>query len=279
MQVGILTAPFANENMETIVAFAAEAGADALEIDVRPHANALNVVSFDDAQAADILASVRAADLAISSLACYVNISDADEGERATNQANLRKAIDMASANDIEIVCCIAGLPPAGMTREETIGQIAAPFFKETCAYAADKGIKLALENWFATNIMNLDQWDLIFDNVDADNFGLNYDPSHLYWMGIDYLYAVEKFASRIFHTHGKDVEIMEHKLRLIGNQADRGWWRYVIPGYGEIDWGIYIARLRDNGFDGVISIEHEDRAFGREEGFLKGIKQLRQYT
>jgi len=279
MQVGILTAPFRGDSMDTVVAFASEAGADTLEIDVRPGAQPLNVEDFDAAQAADILASVRAAGVGISALACYLNISDGDEAERATCQANLLKAVDMASANGVEIVCCTAGLPPDGMTREETIEQIAGPFFTEACAYAGDRGVKLALENWFATNIMHLEQWDLMFDTVPADNFGLNYDPSHLVWMGIDHLYAVEKFASRIFHTHGKDVEIMEHKLAYIGNQADRGWWRYVIPGYGVIDWGVYIARLRDNGFDGVISIEHEDRAFGREEGFLKGLKTLKHFT
>ncbi|MCD6360862.1 MAG: sugar phosphate isomerase/epimerase [Armatimonadetes bacterium] len=279
MQVGILTAPFRDETMDTVVAFASEAGFDALEIDVRPGAGPLNVAEFDEAQAADTIAGVRDAGLVISALACYVNISDADEAARAEARANLRKAIAMAAANDIDVVCCTAGLPPDGMSREETIEQVAAPFFKEVCAEAADRGIRLALENRFATNIMHLEQWDLMFDTVGADNFGLNFDPSHLYWMGIDYLWAVEKFAERIFHTHGKDTEVLAHRLRVIGNQSGRGWWRYVIPGYGEIDWGVYIARLRDNGYDGVISIEHEDRAFGREEGFLKGLRHLRQFT
>jgi sugar phosphate isomerase/epimerase len=51
-----------------------------------------------------------------------------------------------------------------------------------------------------------------------------------------------------------------------------------VIPGYGEIDWGVYIARLRDVGYNGVLSIEHEDRAFGREEGFIKALRHLSQF-
>lgn len=278
MQVGILTAPFRNETMQTVVAFASEAGFYSLEIDVRPGAGPLNV-DFEPGEAADAIASVRDAGLVVSSLACYVNISDADETTRASAQDNLRRAITMASANEIEIVCCTAGLPPAGMTREQTIEQVAAPFFRQVCAEAADAGIRLALENWFATNIMHLEQWELMFDTVGADNFGLNFDPSHLYWMGIDHLWAVEKFADRIFHTHGKDTEVRAHRLRVLGNQCPPGqWWRYVIPGYGEIDWGVYIARLRDNKYNGVISIEHEDRAFGREEGFLAGLKYLSQF-
>ena len=279
MQVGILTAPFRNETMDTVVGFASEAGFDALEIDVRPGATPLNVVDCSDDEAKARLAQVRDAGLEISSLACYVNISDGDEGKRAEFQEVLRKAVDMAAANEVGIVCCTAGLPPEGMAREQTIEQIAGPFFNEMCAYAGERGVKLALENWFATNIMHLEQWELMFATVPAENFGLNFDPSHLYWQGIDHLYAVEKFASRIFHTHGKDTEVLAHRLRVIGNQAGRGWWRYVIPGWGEIDWGVYIARLRDNGYNGVISIEHEDRAFGREEGFLKGLTHLRLFT
>jgi len=278
MHVGILTAPFRNETMETVVQFAAQAGFRSLEIDVRPGAGPLNV-DFAPSQAAETIASVRDAGLEVSALACYVNISDADEAARSAAQANLRKALAMAAANEVEIVCCTAGLPPAGMTREETIEQIAGPFFRELCAEAADQGVKLALENWFATNIMHLQQWELMFDTVGADNLGLNFDPSHLYWMGIDHLWAVERFAERIFHTHGKDTEVCGHRLRILGNQAPPGqWWRYVIPGYGEIDWGVYIARLRDNKYDGVISIEHEDRSFSREEGFLAALRFLRQY-
>ena len=59
----------------------------------------------------------------------------------------------------------------------------------------------------------------------------------------------------------------------------ESGWWRYVIPGYGVIDWGVYVARLRRAGINSVISIEHEDAALGREEGFIKGLRFLRQYA
>ncbi len=278
MDVGILTAPFRNDPLDVVVGFAAEAGFDALEIDVRPGCRHL-CVDFDDAAAADAIAQVRDAGLRISSLACYVDISDADEQERAANQKILARAVEMASANDIDVVCCMAGKPAGEMTREETIEQIAGPFYREFAARAADLGVKLAMENWFATNICNLAQWELIFETVPAENFGLNFDPSHLMWQGIDYLEAVEVFAERIFHVHAKDTEVLAHKLAWLGNQSGRGWWRYCIPGYGEIDWGVFVARLRDNGYDNVLSIEHEDRALGREEGFIKGLGYLKIFA
>ena len=82
--------------------------------------------------------------------------------------------------------------------------------------------------------------WEIIPDK----NFGLNLDPSHLVLQMIDYERVVREFKDRIFHTHAKDTEVKQHALRLIGNQSN-GWWRYVIPGYGDINWGVYIARLR----------------------------------
>ena len=111
-----------------------------------------------------------------------------------------------------------------------------------------------------------------------AVNLGLNFDPSHLYWLGIDYLAAVHEFASRIFHTHAKDTIIYREVLRNVGVQG-RGWWRYVIPGLGNIDWGEYIGTLRKVGYDGVLSIEHEDGSVGREEGFRLGVQHLSQFV
>ncbi len=128
-----------------------------------------------------------------------------------------------------------------------------------------------------ATNIQHLGLWELIFSEVPAANFGLNFDPSHLVWQGIDYLHAVDVFGKRIFHTHAKDTEVVAHRVAWSGNQVD-GWWRYVIPGLGDVPWGPYIARLRSAGFNGVLSIEHEDGALGREEGFIIGARYLSQF-
>jgi sugar phosphate isomerase/epimerase len=55
----------------------------------------------------------------------------------------------------------------------------------------------------------------------------------------------------------------------------EKGWWRYVIPGLGVVDWGQYVGRLKLCGFDGVLSVEHEDRAYQAEEGFALALKYL----
>lgn len=278
MQVGLLTAPFRNESLDQVIGFASSAGFESLEISSGPGARHIDTAKLNQTEARKVRQAVEKAGLRISSLAAYVDVTAGDEGERQKAQAALKTVVKAAKLLDVDVVCCMAGKPAAGMSREDTIRKLAKPFFGKLCPAAAKDGIKIALENWFATNIMNLEQWALLFSEVPDENFGLNFDPSHLYWQDIDYLAAVEEFAPRIFHTHAKDTEVRRHVKVRIGSQT-MGWWRYVIPGFGDIDWGIYIARLRRVGYNGVLSIEHEDGALGREEGFIKGLAHLKQFA
>ena len=82
----------------------------------------------------------------------------------------------------------------------------------------------------------------------------------------------------RIFHTHAKDVTISRKRLSRLGC-LDGGWWQYSIPGSGDVKWGEYVRTLRRVGYDGVLSIEHEDGAVGVEEGFVKGLRFLSTYV
>jgi len=262
-------------NPEELVAFAKSAGIGAVEV-----AAAGKSAHFDpdDPGLAKRLADAcREGGVEVSSLAAYVDVTAADEAARRANRELLIKLLGVCEGMGVSVLCCTAGLPPAGKSREDTIKEDAAPFFSNLCGQAAARGVKIALENWYATNIQHLGQWELLFDLVPNENFGLNFDPSHLLWQDIDYLKAVEVFGSRIFHTHAKDTEVVAHTKAWVGNQG-QGWWRYVIPGLGEVDWGVYIARLRKAGFNGVLSIEHEDSAVGREEGFIMGAKYISQF-
>ena len=278
MEIGLLTAPFGGKALEEVVRFAGDNGFQALEVVAGPGSSHLDTADLSAARVKEVARLVCGNGLRISSLACYTNLLDPDRDRRAQLGRDLRGVIKAATALGVEVVCILAGFPLPGKDRMQTIEQDLPRVFTPLVEFAAKTNVKLACENYFATNIMNLDHWRRMFDLVPHANFGLNYDPSHLHWQGIDYLEAVDLFAGRIFHTHAKDVEIKQHVLRRVGNQS-RGWWRYVIPGYGEINWGVYLARLRGVGYDGVLSIEHEDSAFGVEEGFVKGRRHLAQYV
>jgi len=278
MDIGLLTAPLTDKPLDYVVNFAKANGFQALEVVSGPGSSHLDTSALSKAGAEKIKEMLARAGVRISSLAWYTNLLDPDEAKRKQLVADMRKVIDAAAALGVEVVCTMAGMAMPGKSKMATIEQELPGVLKPLVEYAGGKGIKIAFENWYATNLQNLAHWQRVFEVVPAPNLGLNFDPSHLHWQGIDYLAAVDEFKDRIFHTHAKDVEIKQHLLRRFGNQAD-GWWRYCIPGYGEIDWGVYIARLRDAGYDGVLSIEHEDRVFGPEDGFVKGRRQLAQWV
>lgn len=278
MDIGLLTAPLSDKPFDYVVSFAKANGFQALEVASGPGSTHIDTAKLTEDQAGRIKDMVAAAGVRISSLAWYTNLLDADDAKRKQLSAEMRKAIDAAAALGVDVVCTMAGMAMPGKSKMQTIEQDLPGVLKPLVDYAGGKGIKIAFENWYATNLQNLAHWQRVFEVVPAPNLGLNFDPSHLHWQGIDYLAAVDEFKDRIFHTHAKDVEIKQHLVRRVGNQAD-GWWRYCIPGYGDIDWGVYIARLADAGYDGVLSIEHEDRAFGAEDGFIKGQRQLAQWV
>ncbi len=278
MEIGLLTSPFGRETLDTVVEFASEEGFDALEVAAGPGSQHIDPARLDDAEVERITALVDEAELRISSLAYYANVVDPDPAKRSQILAHLVKTIDAAAALEVPVVCTLAGMPLPGKDRMKTIEEDLPGALRPALDRAGEKGIKIAFENWYATNIQNLEHWKRVFEVIPDAHLGLNFDPSHLYWMGIDHIAAVEEFKARIFHTHAKDVEIKNHKLVRLGNQT-MGWWRYVIPGLGRIHWGQYISALRAAGYDDVLSIEHEDSTFSTEEGFAVGVNYLSQYV
>ncbi|HQL65500.1 MAG: fructoselysine 3-epimerase [candidate division TA06 bacterium ADurb.Bin131] len=277
MEIGFLTAPFMKENLEHVLKFAAENGFSKIEVVSIPGAGHIvpeEVLADSGKKLKNLFQSTG---VKPSSYACYVNVLDPSPTQREQIKKHLKNLILVAELTEVDVVCTMAGMPLPGKTKMQTIEQDTAEYFSEVCSFAAAHGVRIALENWFATNIQHLEHWKKLFELVPDSNFGLNFDPSHLVHQGIDYLSAVDDFATRIFHTHAKDCEIKQHLLRRIGNQ-EKGWWRYVIPGYGKICWGEYIGRLRKIGYNGVLSIEHEDGAVGREEGFIISKKYLSQF-
>jgi sugar phosphate isomerase/epimerase len=268
MDVGFLTACMGKVPLEEIVAWAGSVGVKRLEV----HRNHLG----DDTPERDaaIRKLLEKAGVGLSSIAAYdANICH----DPAKGLAGMKSAIDRCVRLGTDVCCALAGKPPEGMTREQAIDGPFTDLFGPACEYAAAKGVRIALENWFATLIMHFDQWDRVLERVPAANLGFNYDPSHLLWQGIDYLAGVEKYGKRIFHTHAKDTEVRDEVLRRVGVHGP-GWWRYCIPGQGRVAWGEYIARLRRVGYNGVLSIEHEDGFISPKDGVLLGKRYLERF-
>jgi sugar phosphate isomerase/epimerase len=272
MQIGLLTARFGKEkNFEQIVAWAAEAGFQALEM-TTGHLKPKDVMADDGAKAKQTLDS---AGIGLSSLAHYSGFNRKNTPEQYAEQ--MTDAITAAEILGVDTVCTIPGFAEPNKTKTATIKEVLPGVFEPIVKEAEKRGVKIAFENWFATNLQNLDHFQAITE-VFPEHIGFNFDPSHLYWQQIDYLAAVAEFRPRIFHTHAKDVAVRKDKLARQG-VLEGSWWRYVIPGFGEIAWGRYILALKEAGYDGVLSVEHEDRAFEAEEGFAAAARHLATFV
>lgn len=275
MKVGMLTAPFGNEPLETVLDFAEEADIPCLEVVAGPGSKHIDPVKLTAKKAEAIKKALDERGLEISSLAYYTNTSDSKKQKAI--QAHAAKTIDAAVLLGVPTVCMLAGFPEGDLSKIDTIRKVLPKVWKPILAYAAKKKVRIAIENYFATCLQGIDTFECLFESIPNDNFGLNYDPSHLYHQQCDHLLPVSMFPKRIFHTHAKDTLVNKAMRARVGVYGG-GWWRYVIPGFGNINWGEYISHLRMNGYDGVLSIEHEDGTQGREDGFLRGAWYLEQF-
>ena len=269
MDIGLLTAPFGKDaKFKDIVEWSSKAGFKALEV-MAGHLTAKDVLPDDGKKAKKIL---KDNGMRVSSIAYYSGFNRG-EGPDAYVR-NMKDMIAMAQALESDCVCTMVGFPAEGKSKIQTIREDAPAVFNPLAKEAEKRGVKIAFENWFATNLQHLDCFKAVTEALPQPNIGFNFDPSHLAWQEIDYLAAVMEFKDRIFHTHAKDTAVFKSKLGRVG-VLEGGWWEYVIPGYGVISWGEYIRTLRVCGYNGVLSIEHEDRAFSAKEGFEKGQRFL----
>jgi sugar phosphate isomerase/epimerase len=265
LRLGLLTAAFGDRPLEDVAAWASRAGFDALEVYWPPWADL------------DLDLGVE-----ISALAYYPNNLDPDLEARDSVHAHLRYLLDTAQRLGIGLVCTFAGADPAKPLDEnvEEFRRVWPPLVE----YAEARGVRIAIENcpmarWpGGTNLAYCPAaWDEMFGAIPSPALGLNLDPSHLVWLQVDYERAVRDYGSRIFHVHAKDTEIMRDELyRRSILSLGAGWQAGRIPGRGQIDWVRFIGALRDVGYDGVVSVEHEDHEVGIEAGFELARDTLR---
>jgi sugar phosphate isomerase/epimerase len=126
--------------------------------------------------------------------------------------------------------------------------------------------------------------WRQMFDAIPSDYFGLNYDPSHLLWMQMDYIKPIYDFKEKIFHVHIKDAKVYPEKLAEVGIMAyPLEFHSPKLPGLGDIDWGRFAAALMDTNYQGPACIEVEDKDFEastelKQTGIILSKQYLNQW-
>lgn len=289
MKLGLMSAAFPNLSLEDLAAWASENGFGMLELACWPPGRAerryagvthIDVTDFTPAQASEVREIVNRYGLEISSLGYYPNPLHPDKEHRETVIEHLKKVIVAAGMLQVPIVGTFIGRDKDKNLEENwaLFEQIWPPIVK----FAAQHNVKIAIENcpmifsndeWPGGNNLAVSPaiWRKMFEIIPDENFGLNLDPSHLVWQFIDYVRAVFDFKDRIFHVHAKDLRIDYEQLYQRGvTSLGMGWQIPRLPGLGDVQWGKFISALYEAGYDYVISIEHEDRAFEADEELVK---------
>nr|MDO8109269.1 sugar phosphate isomerase/epimerase family protein [Candidatus Sigynarchaeota archaeon] len=271
---------FRNKGLDESAAWAHQVGFETFELAAGPGA-IVDVSKVLSGKAGDVRTPCKKNSIEITSLAYCTN--HLDPGSRDKNNAHMKKVIEAASQLEVSLVACFVG--GAGGTMYQEMG-LFEEHFMPLVDHAKSHGVKMAIENCPAggSNIGRSPYfWREIFTaSEDSPNLGLEFDPSHLVWLQIDWKKALDEFTAKkkVFTLHAKDTVINKDVLADRG-LYEPGWWEYKIPGLGVIDWKALFKILKKQGFSGAINIEHEDNAFisGDEkikEGLLLGLKTLK---
>jgi sugar phosphate isomerase/epimerase len=306
MRLGVFLALFNNQKLETALDYVAQLGIDTVEVGTgnypgNPHCNPRDLLKSQQKRK-EFMALFSARGIQISALSCHANTLHPDKKIAKQHSETQRATIELAAALGIQTVISFSGCPGGSPkdtrpnwvtcpwppdfleTLEWQWNEKVIPFWTEESKFAQKNGIKVALEMHPGFVVYNPETM-LKLRKACGKNIGANFDPSHLWWQGMDPILAVKELKDAIFHVHAKDTNIDALNTarngvldtKHYGKELERSWiFRTVGFGHGETFWRDFVSTLRMVGYDGAISIEHEDSLMSVNEGLTKAVEFLK---
>jgi sugar phosphate isomerase/epimerase len=232
----------------------------------------------------------------ISALSCHGNPLHPDPAQASQFQETNRKTILLAEKLGISTVVDFSGCPgdsPAAKAPNWVTcpwppeyldvlawqwEKVVTPYWIDRAKFAADHGVRIAIE-MHPGFVVYSPETLLRLREIAGPSIGCNYDPSHMFWQSIDPIAAIRVLDDAIFHVHAKDTQLYPANLVRTGvldtkpytDERHRGWiFRTCGYGHGAEWWKEFVSTLRMYGYDGVLSIEHEDSLMSPEEGLTR---------
>ncbi len=308
MHVGVLTVLLGDQPLEDAVEYLDSIGVEAVEIACGgyvgdDHLSTQDVLD-DDAAQAELLELLDDHDMDLAALATHNNPIHPDEEQAAADDRQFRDAIELAGQLGVDTVVNFSGLPGGSPTAQvpnwvtapwppdhaEALAyqwEVATDYWSDVAPLADEHDVDIAVE--MHPNMLVHEPHGLLkLRDATSERVGANVDPSHLYWQGISVTDAVRLLGEHdaIHHFHAKDTRVYEEQARTRGvldtqpyaDVADRSWsFRSVGYGHGESHWKDVVSTLRMAGYDGVLSIEHEDPLASPTEGLEKAVDVLQR--
>lgn len=285
---------------EDKVKLAASLGYTTLEVACWPAGNSkqcdINADSYDSNTVIGIANLLRHQHVSISCLAYYENMLDTELQVRNAHIRHLKNVIRLAHKLDIPYVGTYLGKNSMISLEDNFI--LAESVFQPILEYADALGVTILIENcpmpswnsegYPATITYSPELLCRLFTSFPTQRLGLNFDPSHLYWMNIDYLSVAKRFAERIHSLHVKDVTTVNNNFDRYGlygkkverkHQFDFGYYQATLPGYGDINWLQLLHVLKKRGFNGPIQVEYKNgNGYGNIADTQRGLEMSINY-
>jgi len=192
--------------------------------------------------------------------------------------ARFRRVVEMARLLGAEIISTNCWAPHGAALDEQHAWTVT--LWGECARVAEDSGVRVAFENCphgGANYLRTPATFEAFFEAVPSPALGLEFDPSHFVFQFIDPVPEIRAFGERIYAFHAKDTQILKQELQRTGIHGEN-WWRFRVPGYGDLDWRSIFIALSDIRYTGDIIIEHEDPVFGGPEGLVLAAQHLRPF-
>lgn len=302
LELGLVSAILPNYSFEELIDYSASVGLEWVEVCCWPKGKAerryagvthIDISTLTDDNIMYYVNYAKEKGVKISSLGYYPNPMDNNLEGREVAVEHLKELIVVSSKMGINMVTTFIGKDKTKTVEEnlELFKEVWTPIVQ----LAEEHKVKIAIENcpmlytkdeWPGGNNLasTPNIWRKMFELIDSDYLGLNYDPSHPYLIQASVVKPLYEFKDKIFHVHFKDIKIYQEKLDEYGIFSYPSLWHSPkLPGMGGVDFGEFCSALNDIGYKGPACIEVEDRAFESSEkdvllGIEQSIRYLRQY-
>ena len=307
MRIGVFTVLFQNLPFEEALDKAVAAGVSAVEIGSGgypgSHHCPVDELLESETKRQQYLEAIQSRGLVLSALSCHYEPLHPDPSIAKESDEIFRKSVRLAQMLEVPAVNVLSGLP-AGSAEDTQPNwvtcpwpnhftdildyqwnQVGIPYWRSAAAFTEQHNVKIGVEMHPGMLVYNVETM-LHLREACGPALGCNFDPSHLWWNGVDPVAAIRRLGEAIVHVHGKDVYIDPYNVMINGVNDGKPYgeiparaWTFRSIGYGHDakTWKDIISALRMIGYDFVISIEHEDAMMSTDEGLAKGIALLKE--
>ena len=307
MKLSVLTVPLYDRSLEEALKYLHGLGVQAVELGCGGYPGKGHVDPEDylgkPEKIAELKELLKKYDMEISALAAHGNGVHPNPEIAAAFTKDFENAVLLAEQLGVETVITFSGCPGDSPTSqypnwvvcpwpedfltilEYQWNEVLIPYWKKEVEFVRAHGVKhVAFEMHPGFCVYNPETCLRLREAVGPE-LGANFDPSHLIWQGMDPIAAIKELKGAIYHFHAKDTRIDKYNTakngvldtKHYGQIADRSWvFRTVGYGNDTQYWKEMVTALKTNGYDGVLSIEHEDSMMSIQEGLEKAVAVLK---